>query len=82
MDADVFVAWLMNLQHLSPQSAVPSTFDADASVPIMTLTFEGHSLARTVRIVRLDALHLALEVEGQALFYAPESTFQDVLTLP
>ena len=78
MDAEAFASWYTQLAALSGDGNLPEDFTLSGESRGTITLINGH-LTRTIDFYRFDALHDALAVDGEALFYVRKEWLDEII---
>lgn len=81
MDAQAFLEWYVALAALSPDGRLPEGYQASGE-PRGVVTLTNDHLTRTVALYPYDALHDAIAVDGEALYFVTRTWLDGVMDTP
>ena len=81
MDAQAFLDWYVALAALSPDGRLPKGYQVSGEPRAAVLLSNDH-VNRTVALYPYDALHDAISVDGEALWFVSRSWLDGVLDTP
>ena len=83
LDAETFLKWYTDLAALNPAGKLPDGWKiSQEEMKIGEIILQNDHLTRCISFYPYDALHLAMAVDGEAIYYIEKSWVDTVLTLP
>jgi len=72
MNAETFLSWYVSLAELAPSGKVDASYQP-LGEPLAALTLQSQSVTRRLAFYPYDALHMALSLDGECLYYVERS---------
>ena len=83
LEAEIFLQWYMLLAKLAPAGNLPVSWELPPQeMKVGEIILQNDHITRVIAFYPYDALHLAMAVDGEAVYYIEKSWMDSVLPLP